>query len=52
MGYYLTAVPLSIGRSGHRAFATTNKYVLFFRPDGSAPTVAEMDPSGGATVLQ
>jgi type II secretory pathway pseudopilin PulG len=52
MGYYLTAVPLSIGRSGHRAFATTNKYVLFFRPDGTAPTEAEMDPSGGATVLQ
>ena len=52
MGYYLTAVPLSIGRSGHRAFATTNKYVLFFKPDGTAPTEGEMDPSGGGTVLQ
>ena len=52
MGYYLTAVPLSVGRSGHRAFATTNKYVLFFKPDGTAPTEADMDPSGGGTVLQ
>jgi prepilin-type N-terminal cleavage/methylation domain-containing protein len=52
MGYYLTAVPVSVGRSGHRAFATTNKYVLFFKPDGTAPTEGEMDPSGGGTVLQ
>lgn len=52
MGYYLTAAPLSIGRSGHRAFATTNKYVLYFRPDGTPPTEREMDPSGGGTVLQ
>ena len=52
MGYYLTAAPLSIGRSGHRAFATTNKYVLFFRPDGIPPTEGEMDPSGGGVVLQ
>jgi prepilin-type N-terminal cleavage/methylation domain-containing protein len=52
MGYYAAAVPISVGMSGHRGFATTNKFVLFFKPDGTAPTEADMAPAGGGTVLQ
>jgi type IV pilus assembly protein PilA len=52
MGYYLTAAPLAVGMSGHRAFATTNKFVLFFDPSGAPPAEAAMGPAGTGTVLQ
>ncbi len=32
--YFATAVPLSIGRSGHRTFATDRSSTIYFRDDG------------------
>jgi prepilin-type N-terminal cleavage/methylation domain-containing protein len=51
-GYYLTAVPIAIGMSGHRAFATTHKFSLYFDPTGVPPSEADMEPAGAATPLQ
>ena len=50
-GYYLTGVPISAGRTGHRAFATSQRAVLFVDPNGAAPTEAQM-ALGTATALQ
>jgi type IV pilus assembly protein PilA len=51
-GYYLTAVPSSIGTSGHRAFASSSRNVVFFDPNGVAPTEAAMAPGGGGVPIQ
>ena len=51
LGYYLTAVPISIGLTGHRAFASTSPGVIYFDPSGVAPTEAQM-ANGTATTLQ
>ena len=51
-GYYLTAIPLTIGRTGQRAFASTSPGVIYFDPTGVAPAEAEMRPGGGATPIQ
>jgi len=51
-GYYLTAVPLTIGRTGHRAFASTSPGVIYFDPNGVAPAEAEMRPGGSAIPIQ
>jgi type II secretory pathway pseudopilin PulG len=50
--YYATGVPISIGLTGHRAFATTGRGTLFYDPSGVAPTEAQMAPGGGANPLQ
>ena len=50
-GYYTTAVPVSVGYSGHRAFATRGGGSIFFDITGAAPTEAEMAPGGGGTPL-
>jgi prepilin-type N-terminal cleavage/methylation domain-containing protein len=52
LGYYLKAEPLSVGMTGHRAFATTSRGVLFFDPTGVAPTEAVMALNGGGSPLQ
>jgi type IV pilus assembly protein PilA len=36
-GYYATAVPVSIGSSGQRGFATTAGGTIYFTPDGTKP---------------
>jgi len=51
-GYYSTAEPISAGRTGHRAFASTHRGVLFVDPTGVPPTNAQMAPGGGGTPLQ
>ena len=50
-GYYATAVPVAMGYSGHRAFATRGGGSIFFDNTGAAPTEAEMAPGGGGTPL-
>jgi prepilin-type N-terminal cleavage/methylation domain-containing protein len=52
VGYYLAAVPLTSGLTGERAFASTTPGVIYFDPDGVAPTEGQMAPSGGATPIQ
>ena len=51
-GYYSTAIPLSLGISGHRGFASNAAGAVFFDPSGTAPTEAAMAPGGGGKVVQ
>jgi len=51
-GYYLTAVPKSIGTTGHRGFASSNRGVVFYDATGAAPTEASMAPGGGGHPIQ
>jgi type IV pilus assembly protein PilA len=50
--YYSTAVPVSAGMSGLRAFASSAAGAIFFDPTGVAPTEAQMAPGGGGTTIQ
>jgi hypothetical protein len=50
--YYSTAVPIDAGVSGLRAFASSAGGAIFFDPNGSAPTEAQMAPGGGGTTIQ
>jgi|SRR6185436_5415451 type IV pilus assembly protein PilA len=50
--YYTTAVPVSAGLSGLRAFASTASGAIFFDSTGVAPTEAQMAPGGGGTTIQ
>jgi type IV pilus assembly protein PilA len=50
--YYSTAVPVSAGMSGLRAFASSASGAIFFNPTGVAPTEAQMAPGGGGTTIQ
>ena len=50
--YYTTAVPVSAGMSGLRAFASSGGGAIFFDPAGVAPTEAQMAPGGGGTTIQ
>lgn len=52
VGYYLTAVPITVGMTGHRGFASTSPGVIYFNPTGVAPTEAETLPNGGGTAVQ
>jgi type IV pilus assembly protein PilA len=50
-GYYATAVPISSGTSGGRAFATTGAGTIYFDQSGIAPT--ELQVTGGSgTAIQ
>ena len=51
-GYYLTAVPLTIGLTGQRAFASTSPGVIYFDANGVPPAETEMRPGGSATPIQ
>jgi prepilin-type N-terminal cleavage/methylation domain-containing protein len=46
-GFYTTAVPVTAGVSGRRAFASSTTSVLFVDVSGVAPTEAAMAPDGG-----
>ena len=46
-GFYTTAVPISAGVTGRRAFASSTTNVLFVDSSGVAPTEAAMVPGGG-----
>ena len=50
LGYYLTAVPITIGLTGHRGFASTSPGVIFFDPNGVAPTEAEIQSKAAVPV--
>ena len=50
--YYVTAVPVSAGLSGLRAFASTGAGTIFFDQLGIAPTEAQMAPGGGGMTIQ
>ena len=50
--YYTTAVPVSAGMSGLRAFASSAAGAIFFDQAGVAPTEAQMAPGGGGTTIQ
>jgi type IV pilus assembly protein PilA len=52
MGYYVTAIPKTIGMTGHRGFASSSRGVVFFDKTGAAPTEAAMAPGGGGTPIQ
>ena len=52
VGYYLTAIPNTIGLTGHRGFATSSRGVIFFDATGVAPTEAAMAPGGGGKAIQ
>jgi len=51
-GYYSTALPATVGTTGNRGFATNGAGTIFFKPDGTATTEAEMAPGGGGTPIQ
>jgi prepilin-type N-terminal cleavage/methylation domain-containing protein len=51
-GYYLTAVPMTIGTTGLRGFASSSRGVVFFDKSGAAPSEASMAPGGGGMVIQ
>ena len=46
-GFYSTAVPVSAGVTGRRAFASNTTSVLYVDSSGVAPTEAAMLPGGG-----
>ncbi len=50
--YYTTAVPVSAGLSGLRAFASSGGGSIFFDQMGVAPTEAQMAPGGGGKTIQ
>ena len=50
--YYTTAVPVSAGLSGLRAFASSGAGAIFFDAAGVAPTEAQMAPGGGGKTIQ
>jgi type IV pilus assembly protein PilA len=50
--YYSTAIPVNVGTTGQRGFATTAAGTVFFNDDGTAPAEADMEPGGGGTPIQ
>ena len=50
LGYYATAKPVSVGLSGHRGFATSNRGVVFFDATGEVPTEEAVTAATAATV--
>ena len=48
-GFYSTAVPVTAGVTGRRAFASSTTSVLFVDTSGVAPTEAAMAPGGGGS---
>jgi prepilin-type N-terminal cleavage/methylation domain-containing protein len=51
-GYYLSAIPITFGLTGHRGFASLSPGVIYYTNTGAAPTEAEMALGGGGTVIQ
>jgi type IV pilus assembly protein PilA len=50
--FYLTATPLSVGVTGHRALAATAAGSIYYDVSGVPPTEAVMAPGGGGLVIQ
>lgn len=49
-GYYATAVPVALGQTGSRAFATTAAQAIWENTAGAAPSEAEMSAAPTNTV--
>jgi len=50
--YYSTAIPLTMGSTGNRTFASTAGGSIFFTLTTTPPSEAEMAPGGGGTPIQ
>jgi type IV pilus assembly protein PilA len=50
--YYSTAIPLTLGSTGNRTFASTAGGSIFFTLTATPPTEAEMAPGGGGVPIQ
>ena len=50
--YYTTSIPLTLGSTGNRSFASNAAGTIFFNNLATAPTEAEMAPGGGGTPIQ
>jgi type IV pilus assembly protein PilA len=50
--YYSTSVPLTLGSTGNRSFATNAAGTIFFTNSATPTTEAEMAPAGGGTPIQ
>jgi prepilin-type N-terminal cleavage/methylation domain-containing protein len=50
--YYGTALPVTVGTTGNRGFATNAAGTIFFTANGVATTEAQMAPGGGGTPIQ
>ena len=50
--YYSTAIPLTLGSTGNRTFASTAGGSIFFTLNATPPTEAQMAPGGGGTPIQ
>ena len=50
--YYSTAIPLTLGSTGNRTFASTAGGSIFFTLSATPATEAEMAPGGGGTPIQ
>ena len=50
--YYSTAIPLTMGSTGNRTFASTAGGSIFFTLTATPPTEAEMAPGGGGSPIQ
>ena len=50
--YYTTGIPLTLGSTGNRSFASTAGGSIFFTLTATPPTEAQMAPGGGGTPIQ
>jgi prepilin-type N-terminal cleavage/methylation domain-containing protein len=50
--FYISATPLGVGVTGHRAFAETAAGAIYYDVSGVPPTEAVMAPGGGGLVIQ
>jgi type IV pilus assembly protein PilA len=50
--FYMTATPLSVGVTGHRALASTGAGSIYYDPSGVPPTEAVMAPGAGGRIIQ
>ncbi len=50
--YYATSVPVTVGTTGNRGFASNAAGTIFFDATGIAPPEATMAPGGGGTPIQ
>ena len=50
--FYMTATPLGVGVTGHRALAATAAGSIYYDVSGVPPTEAAMAPGGGGRVIQ
>jgi prepilin-type N-terminal cleavage/methylation domain-containing protein len=50
--FYVTATPIRVGVTGHRALAATAAGAIYYDVSGVPPTEAVMVPGGGGLVIQ